>query len=98
MLKERGLLQYSAAGKCYVTGELVANTNTCLMAMEYGVDAYVDAGAISNSWMHLVMSDPTLVRLSVEIELDMKRRFDAIDATTLPRRPRRGRDNFVARR
>ena len=88
MFEEYGLLQYSAPGKCYVTGELVANTNTCLMAMEYGVDAYVDAGAISNSWMHLVMSDPTLVRLSVEIELEL-------DVDSTPSTRRRGRDIFV---
>ena len=71
MFVELGLLQYSAAGKCYVTGKLVVDTNTCLKAMCYGVDAYVDAGSITNSWMHLVMSDPELVRLSVETELEL---------------------------
>ena len=49
MLKERGLLQYSAAGKCYVTGKLVVDTNTCLKAMCYSPHAYVDAGSITNS-------------------------------------------------
>ena len=71
MLKERGLLQYSAAGKCYVTGELVTDTNTCLKAMCYSPHAYIDAGSITNSWMHLVMSDQELVRLGVEIELEL---------------------------
>ena len=61
MLVERGLLQYSAAGKCYVTGELVVQTNICLKAMGYSPHSYVDAGSITNSWMHLVMSDPVLV-------------------------------------
>ena len=62
MLEELGLLQYSEEGGCYVTGELVAYTNACMKAMGYSrEDAYVDAGAITNSWMHLVMSDPALV-------------------------------------
>ena len=77
MLEERGLLQYSAAGRCYVTGKLVADTNTCLKAMCYSPHAYVDAGSITNSWMHLVMSDPELVRLGVEIELELH-----VDSTT----------------
>ena len=71
MLKERGLLQYSAAGKCYVTGGLVVDTNICLKAMGYGPKTYVDADSITNSWMHLVMSDPVLVRLGVKIELEL---------------------------
>ena len=71
MLVERGLLQYSEKGKCYVTGELVVDTNICLKAMCYSPHAYVDAGSITNSWMHLVMSDPELVRLGVEIELEL---------------------------
>ena len=77
MLQERGLLQYSAAGKCYVTGKLVADTNTCLKAMCYSPHAYVDAASITNSWMHLVMSCPVLVRLGVEIELELH-----VDSTT----------------
>ena len=88
MLQERGLLQYSAAGKCYVTGKLVVDTNTCLKAMCYSPHAYVDAASITNSWMHLVMSDPTLVRLSVEIELEL-------DVDSTPSTRRRGRDIFV---
>ena len=84
MLQERGLLQYSAAGRCYVTGKLVADTNTCVKAMGYSKDAYVDAGSITNSWMHLVMSDPLLVRLGVEIELDLD------VGSTSTRRRRRG--------
>jgi len=71
MFVERRLLQYSEAGKCYVTGELVALTNACLKAMCYSPKTYVDAGSITNSWMHLVMSDPELVRLGVEIELEL---------------------------
>ena len=71
MLVERGLLQYSEKGKCYVTGELVVDTNICLKAMCYSPHAYVDAASITNSWMHLVMSDPVLVRLGVEIELEL---------------------------
>ena len=71
MLKERGLLQHSATGKCYVTGKLVVDTNTCMKAMCYSHHAYVDAGSITNSWMHLVMSDPELVRLGVEIEPEL---------------------------
>ena len=71
MLVERGLLQYSEKGKCYVTGELVVDTNTCLKAMCYSPKTYVDAGSITNSWMHLVMSDAELVRLGVEIELEL---------------------------
>jgi len=65
MLKERGLLQYSDEGKCYVTGEVVIYTNGILKLLGYGPDAYVDAASITNSWMHLVMSDPLLVRLGV---------------------------------
>ena len=71
MLVERGLLQYSEAGKCYVTGELVADTNTCLKAMCYSPHAYVDAGSIANSWMHLVMSDPELVPSAWKLNLNL---------------------------
>ena len=85
MLVERGLLQYSEKGKCYVTGELVVDTNTCLKAMCYSPHAYVDAGSITNSWMHLVMSDPELVRLGVEIELELD-----VGSTPSTRRRRRG--------
>ena len=88
MLVDRGLLQYSEAGKCYVTGELVALTNACLKAMCYSPHSYVDAGSITNSWMHLVMSDPVLVRLGVEIELEL-------DVDSTPSTRRRGRDIFV---
>ena len=75
MLQERGLLQYSAAGECYVTGEVVVYVMGILKMLGY--DAYVDAGSITNSWMHLVMSDPELVRLGVEIELELH-----VDSTT----------------
>jgi hypothetical protein len=71
MLVEHGLLQYSGAGKCYVTGELVVYVNCCLKVMGYGPNDYVDAASITNSWMHLVLSDPVLVRIGVEIELEL---------------------------
>ena len=61
MLVERGLLQYSEEGECYVTGELVIQVNGILNLLGYSPDAYVDAASITNSWMHLVMSDPALV-------------------------------------
>ena len=61
MLKECGLLQYSEEGECYVTGELVAYTNGILKLLGYSAHACVDAASITNSWMHLVMSDPALV-------------------------------------
>ena len=72
MLMERGLLQYSDEGKCYVTGEVVIYTNGILKLLGYGDRmGGVDAASITNSWMHLVMSCPVLVRLGVEIELEL---------------------------
>ena len=71
MLVERGLLQYSEEGECFVTGELVVYTNGILNLLGYSPDAFVDAASITNSWMHLVMSCPVLVRLGVEIELEL---------------------------
>ena len=91
MLEGLDLLQFSEEGECYVTGELVADTNTCLKAMCYSPHAYVDAGSITNSWMHLVMSDPLLVRLGVRIELEL-------DVDSTPSTRRRGRNTFIARR
>ena len=61
MLMERGLLQYSEDGKCFVTGELVIQVNGILKLLGYSAHACVDAASITNSWMHLVMSDPALV-------------------------------------
>ena len=61
MLMERGLLQYSEEGGCYVTGEVVIYTNGILKLLGYSTHACVDAASITNSWMHLVMSDPALV-------------------------------------
>ena len=61
MLEGLGLLQFSEEGECYVTGELVVEVNGYLKLLGYSPDAYVDAGSIANSWMHLVMSDPVLV-------------------------------------
>ena len=69
MLAGLDLLQYSQEGECYVTGEVVVYVMGILKMLGY--DAYVDAGSITNSWMHLVMSDPELVRLGVEIELEL---------------------------
>jgi len=81
MLVERGLLQYSEDGKCYVTGELVVEVNGCLKLLDYkGPNACVDAASITNSWMHLVMSDAELVRLGVEIQLELD-----VDSTTSTR-------------
>ena len=69
MLAGLDLLQYSQEGECYVTGEVVVYVMGILKMLGY--DAYVDAGSITNSWMHLVMSDPVLVRLGVKIELEL---------------------------
>ena len=85
MLVERGLLQYSEEGECYVTGELVIQVNGILNLLGYSPDAYVDAASITNSWMHLVMSCPVLVRLGVEIELELD-----VGSTPSTRRRRRG--------
>jgi len=71
MLEGLGLLQFSEEGECYVTGELVIQVNGILNLLGYSPHAYVDAAAITNSWMHLVMSCPVLVRLGVEIELEL---------------------------
>ena len=72
MLVERGLLQHSEEGECFVTGELVVYTNGILNLLGYSPDAFVDAASITNSWMHLVISCPVLVRLGVEIELELE--------------------------
>ena len=85
MLVERGLLQHSEEGECFVTGELVVYTNGILNLLGYSPDAFVDAALITNSWMHLVMSCPVLVRLGVEIELELD-----VGSTPSTRRRRRG--------
>ena len=84
MLKEHGLLQYSEEGNCYVTGEVVVYTNGILKLLGYGTHACVDAGAITNSWTHLVMSDPKLVRLGVEIELELHVGSTPYDVSATP--------------
>ena len=61
MFEECGLLQHSEEGKCYVTGEVVIYANGILKLLGYSALACVDAASITNSWMHLVMSDPALV-------------------------------------
>ena len=71
MFEGLDLLQFSEEGECYVTGELVIQVNGILKLLGYSPLAYVDAAAITNSWTHLVMSCPVLVRLGVEIELEL---------------------------
>ena len=85
MLKECGLLQHSEEGKCYVTGEVVIYTNGILKLLGYGDRmGGVDAASITNSWTHLVMSDPKLVRLGVEIELELHVGSTPYDVSATP--------------
>ena len=61
-LVETELVKLSPDGNWYVAGDLVAYTNGCLRAMCYPEHTAVDGATLLNSWMHLVLSDPVLVR------------------------------------
>ena len=61
MFEGLDLLKRSSDETCYVTGDLVANVNGILKLLCYSARACVDAASITNSWMHLVMSNPVLV-------------------------------------
>jgi hypothetical protein len=84
MFEECGLLQHSEEGKCFVTGEVVIYANGILKLLGYGAHACVDAASITNSWTHLVMSDPKLVRLGVEIELELHVGSTPYDVSATP--------------